>query len=324
MSEDTKYIFAVARIRVKEKSLLTDAEVRQMTAMPDEKSVLSYLSDRGWGDGSGKPDADGMLSAEEQKNADLMKELKIDPKIFEVLSYPKLFHNLKTAIKDICTSEEHKGSYYPDENWNKENLFRILRDKSYHELPENMRKAAETAYAAMLKTGDGQQCDIIVDRACLEAMEQVSRKTKNPLLRDYEDSQVAISDIKIAVRAQATGQSLNFLKTALADCRSFEARFLAEAAVKDRKTLMDFLSSHGFREGSDALKESPSAFERWCDNELIKTIRPQKMNSVSAGPIVAYYLARENEMKTVRIILTGKANGFSEEEIRERVREMYG
>ena len=41
------------------------------------------------------------------------------------------------------------------------------------------------------------------------------------------------------------------------------------------------------------------------------------------GPIIAYYLARQNEIKTVRIILTAKANGFSEEATRERVREMY-
>ncbi len=72
-----------------------------------------------------------------------------------------------------------------------------------------------------------------------------------------------------------------------------------------------------------ALKTSASAFERWCDNRLIETIRPQKMNSVSMGPIIAYYLARQNEIRTVRIILTAKANDFPEEAIRERVREMY-
>ena len=71
------------------------------------------------------------------------------------------------------------------------------------------------------------------------------------------------------------------------------------------------------------MKDSPSAFERWCDNRLIETIRPQKMNSVSLGPVVAYYLARENEIKMARILLTAKANGFSEDSIRERVREMY-
>ena len=39
--------------------------------------------------------------------------------------------------------------------------------------------------------------------------------------------------------------------------------------------------------------------------------------------MVAYQLARENEIKTVRIILTGKQNEFPDEAIRERVREMY-
>ena len=44
---DNDFIFAVARIRVKEKSLLSDADVAQMTALKDEKAVLAYLKDKG-------------------------------------------------------------------------------------------------------------------------------------------------------------------------------------------------------------------------------------------------------------------------------------
>ena len=51
--------------------------------------------------------------------------------------------------------------------------------------------------------------------------------------------------------------------------------------------------------------------------------KPQKYETFSVGPLLAYLVARENEIKTVRIILTGKQNGFPEEAIRERVREMY-
>ena len=39
--------------------------------------------------------------------------------------------------------------------------------------------------------------------------------------------------------------------------------------------------------------------------------------------VVAYVLAKENEIKTVRIILTARLNGLEEEQIRERIREMY-
>ena len=65
---DNSYAFAVARIRVKEKKLLSDADIAQMAAMKDEASVLAFLADRGWGDGQSPADAEQMLSAEEAKS----------------------------------------------------------------------------------------------------------------------------------------------------------------------------------------------------------------------------------------------------------------
>jgi V/A-type H+-transporting ATPase subunit C len=41
------------------------------------------------------------------------------------------------------------------------------------------------------------------------------------------------------------------------------------------------------------------------------------------GPLAAYILARESEIRSVRIILTGKANDMPEETIRERIRKTY-
>ena len=320
---DLDYVYAVARIRVKEKSLLSDMDISQLAGMPDDRAVLAYLTDRGWGDQSSSGRPDEVLAAEEQKTLQLMRELKMDPAVFSLLSYPNLYHNLKAGIKEICTSDKNEAAFYPVEKYGREEMLRILSEKNYKALPAHMREAAERAYEVMLQTRDGQKCDIIVDRACLDAMEAAGEKQKNALLRDYVESTVAVTDIKIAVRALRTGKNLAFLKEALAPCRTLDVRLLAVAASENEEALMNFLESHGFREAAEALKESPAAFERWCDNRLIETIRPQKTNSVSMGPIIAYYLARQNEIKTVRIILTAKANGFSEEETRGRVREMY-
>ncbi|MDO5701884.1 MAG: V-type ATPase subunit [Lachnospiraceae bacterium] len=320
---DLDYVYAVARIRVKEKSLLGDMDIAQMVGLKDDRQVLGYLEDKGWGDSSSSGNADAVLAAEERKTMQLMKELKIDPAAFELLSYPKIYHNLKTAIKEACTSENNEGAFYPDEKYSRKELLRILAEKDYKALPEHMRGEAERAMGVMLETRDGQKCDIIIDRACLEAMRDAGRSSKHRLLKAYAESTVAVTDIKIAVRALRTGKNAAFLKEALAPCSSLDVRALAIAASESEESLIAYLETHGFREAAEALKESPSAFERWCDNRLIETIRPEKMNSVSMGPIIAYYLARQNEIKTVRIILTGKANEFPEEAIRERVREMY-
>ena len=40
---DLDYVYAVARIRVKEKMLLSDADVSQMAGMKDEEEVMGFF-----------------------------------------------------------------------------------------------------------------------------------------------------------------------------------------------------------------------------------------------------------------------------------------
>lgn len=323
MSEKN-YFFAVARIRVKEKYLLTDSDISQMAGLADEKAVVGYLLDKGWGDAASGEDPAGILSAEERKVNDLMRELKVDPKIFEILSYPRSFHNLKAGIKELCTSEENPSAYYKGVYPERELVLRVLGEKAYKELPAAMQEAAEKAYAVMLKTRDGQMTDVIVDRACLDAMEAAALSYRGSLLGDYEEKMVAITDIQIAVRALKTKKDRKFLNAALAPCRSIDTAALARVAAEGEEAFCQYLGDHGFSEAAECLRTSSASFDRWCDNSLIRTLLPQKRNPGTIGPVVAYYLARQNEIKTVRVLLTAKANHFPEEAIRERVREMYG
>jgi V/A-type H+-transporting ATPase subunit C len=125
------------------------------------------------------------------------------------------------------------------------------------------------------------------------------------------------------VRAAKTGKSLDFLHKALSPCKSFDVRQMAQAANAGIDSLMEFLPQAGFAEAQEALKDSPSAFERWCDNAQIRAVKPMKYEVCSVGPLVAYVIARQNEIKTARIIITCKENNLPEDAIRERTREMY-
>ena len=87
--------------------------------------------------------------------------------------------------------------------------------------------------------------------------------------------------------------------------------------------ICEYLRGTAYAEGADALSESASAFERWCDNRIIQTISPEKYHAFTIGPVIAYVIARQNEIKTVRIILSGKQNELPDDSIRERVRKMY-
>ena len=202
-------------------------------------------------------------------------------------------------------------------------MLEVLREKAYDKLPDHMRNAARNAYETMTQTMDGQMCDVMVDRACLAASREKGAQSKHDIMRDYTEQLAATSDIRIALRAARTGKSVNFLKAALAPCKSFDVNRMAVAASEGVDTLYTFLDSAGFSDAVEALKQSDPAFEKWCDDRLSDIVKPLRRITFGVGPVVAYYLARKNEIKTVRMMLTAKANGLSEKDIRERIRRMY-
>ncbi|MBO4863955.1 MAG: V-type ATPase subunit [Eubacterium sp.] len=322
--KDADYIYAVACIRAKEKTLLTDADIQTMIGMKSEKEVLAFLNERGWGDGSQDASMEEVLAAAEEAEMKQLYTLGVDKEIINALFIEELYHNLKAAIKEVCTGITDTEAFYDHEKYGKEQMLSIIRNKEYEKLPENMRKLAKNALDFMLTTRDGQRLDIMIDRACLDATEDIAVKTKDKFLKDYAERKVVIADIKIAVRAADTKRSLKVIEEALAPNRSFDVKALARAAASGRDSVYDFLDKVGYKGAVEALKESFSSFEKWCDDSIMSSLMSQKSNIESSGPIVAYFLAKQNEIRTARIIMTAKANGFSDETISERVRKMYG
>ena len=318
-----EYTYAVARIRAKEVSLFSKSVIEQLLTCKTEQQCLQFLSEKGWGDADTPMEAEAILTREREKTWELMKELADDMSVFDVLSYPDLFQNLKAAVKAAASGLEHLDIFVQDTAISGEEMLDIVKSKEFHRLPEFMAQAAREAYDTLLHTRDGQLCDIMIDKAALDAIYAAGMKAEDDLIREYAESTVAVADIKIAVRSQKTAKSLEFIKKAMAECGTLSVDHLAHAALNGMEAIQEYLGGTVYAQGAEALKESPSAFECWCDNRIIETIKPQIRNPFSIGPLVAYVIARENEIKTVRIILSGKLNGLPEKSIRERIREMY-
>lgn len=320
---DMQYTYAVARIRAKEVSLFSQAVIEQLMACHTEQQCLQFLAERGWGDAETPMNAEAIFTREKEKTWELMRELVDDMSVFDVLTYPDLFHNLKAAIKEVATPEKNPNIFLNDCAIDGETMMDIVKSKDFSRLPDFMSEVAKEAYETFLHTRDGQLCDVMIDKATLDAIYQAGQRSKDEIIRQYAESTVAVADIKIAVRSQKTAKSVEFMKRAMAKCDSLNVDILAREAVAGLDAIRDYLLGTSYAGGAEALAESMSAFERWCDNRIIQTIRPQIYNPFSIGPLVAYVLARENEIKTVRIVLSAKQNELPEEFIRERIREMY-
>ena len=219
---DTKYTYAVARIRALETGLFTSSVIEQLLACDTEPQWLQLIQEKGWGDADTPLNAEAILSREQEKIGEPIRELGVDMSVFDVLSYPNLFHNLKAAVKDACTQEDGRtmNIYYEDTAIPADEMLEIIRSKDFSRLPENMAAAARDAYETLLHTRDGQLCDVIIDKAALEAIYEAGKAAKDSIIRDYAESVVAVADIKIAVRAQKTAKSIDFMKRAMAPAKA--------------------------------------------------------------------------------------------------------
>lgn len=321
MTEKQDYVYAVARIRSKELSLLNQQALEQLMACKSYEDCLHVLSDKGWDVSSGN--AEEILAAEREKTWNLMRELVEDLSVFDVFLYANDFHNLKAAVKEVCMGVKTPKIYFENGTIDPGLIVQAVQKQEFALLPERMQAAAEEACKVLLQDHDGQMCDVIIDRAALECVLEAGMASENEVLQKYAELTVASADIRIAVRSVRTGKTLEFLQRALAPCATLDVQKLARVAVSGMDSVLEYLALTPYAGAASALKESVSAFERWCDNLLIEQIRPQKYNPFTIAPIAAYLLAKENEMKTVRILLSGKLNRLSDESVRERLRETY-
>lgn len=319
------YTYAVARIRVREQELLSRADIEQLRAVREAEDILRFLAERGWGDGSGKQRAEELLAWETRKSWALMEELLEDVSVLSVLRIPADYHNLKAAVKLCYTKAEIAPERLFEEGGNLDPalLQKCAEEREFHSLPEPMARAAAEASDALLHTGDGQICDRILDRASLEAVYEAGRASREPVLKAYAALAAAAADIRIAARCGRCGKSLEFLISALVPLEELQAEGLARSALEGEEALAEYLVSAGFGAAAEALLVSDAAFEKWYRDQIIRLIRPQKANPFTAGPLAAYLLAREQEIWSVRMILTVKQNGLPEELLQERLGEMY-
>lgn len=317
------YTYAVARIRALENNLLNQDDLNQLLACPDEDEAVEWLLGRGWGDGEEAKDGETILFYELDKTWKVVRELVNDMSTLDVLSYQDLHHNVKGAIKRVVSGKDVPDVYIHNSFFTDEELLEIVRNENWYKLPSFLSNKAKDAYDAAVKTRDGQLLDIMMDRACLESLLEAGERGQHPIIEEYAEETVAVTNIKIAVRCERTGKNADFMRMAMVPCKTVNIELLIKAALTGGEAIIEYVESTAYADGAEALKRSLSTFERWCNDRIIELIKPQLRNSFSIGPIFAYIYAREIEIRSVRNILMGKRSQLPVEEIRERVRKTY-
>lgn len=317
-----QYTYAVARIHTKENSMLSIQDMERLLGAADMTEAMAFLGEKGFA----IPETglvDEVISRERAKMWKLISELVDDLSVFDIFLYENDFHNLKAAVKSTLNDGVAENVFVENGSVPWKDIYNAVKNREFKDLPEFMRDTAEKAVKVLMETGDGGLCDVIVDKAYLEACLETGRRSDNDFIKNYSELMVAMADIRIAARGSRLGKQVEFFKRSLAECRTINAESLGTAASKGFDDLAEYLRTTDYRDAADVLGESYVAFEKWCDDRIMQEIRKEKHNNFTIAPIAAYILAKESELKAVGLVLTAKQNKLDENIIRERLRELY-
>ncbi len=328
MAGKDDYVFAVTRVHASERGLLSVQDMQQLIAAKSIAEVFRYLSDKGWGTPDLPPnDPDALVAFETDRTWALVSELMDDLSPFNVFLMSNDYHNLKAAIKLAYTgdTDEDESSKYFQKYGTipLETIIKAASDHDFTQLPADMAQAGREAYEVLAHTASGQQCDMVIDKAALISMDKSGKVSESELLRRYVVLTVDSANIKSAVRCARMQKNIDFCMKAIVDAGTLNAQELAKAAADGFESVCAYLSATEYRNSVDMIKTSMAMFERWCDNQMIELIKPQRNNYFSIEPIAAFILGRENEIKMVRLIASAKVNNLDSAVLQERLRETY-
>ncbi|MBQ9757362.1 MAG: V-type ATPase subunit [Clostridia bacterium] len=316
------YTYAVARLHASENNMLSNQDLERLLSSNNVHEALAILAEKGY-DTMSTENADAVLEIERKKLWNLISELVDDISVFDIFLYENDFHNLKAAVKSVVTKDYCGSIFVSSGTVSAETVLKAVKEREFGELPEFLRETAEKAVKALLETGDGGLCDVIIDKAYLEMLLECGKKSDIDLIKNYAETTVALANIKIAARGSRTGKSAEFFRRSLAGCKTLDVESLGGCAAKGFEELLEYLKGTDYLEAASVLAKSYTAFEKWCDDRIMREAKKEKNNQFTIAPIFAHILAKESEFKMVGLVLTAKQNKLSEDAIRERLRELY-
>ena len=323
---DHEYYYAVTRVHAREGNLLNRENLNQLLDAKSLSDAFSILERKGWGSSELLPlDIDALIEHETEKTWLFISQLTGEIKPFNVFRHSRDGNNLKAAIKLEYANYSGDTSkfFMPFGTLPIDEIISSAKARDFSSLPAPFNTAGSDAFQALSHTHNGQNSDIIIDRAVLEKIHAVGLESDSVFLKHYVDMLVDVANIKIAVRSQSTGKNRDFIQRAMAPCGTLDTEKLISATMDSIDEIYKLLKDTQYKEAIPSLESSMESFEVWCDNVIIREMRPQRFAISGIEPLAAYIVARENEIKMVKLILSIKENQMDTHLVKERMREMY-
>lgn len=335
----SSYIYAIARVGVAQTRLLTSERINRIAETKSADEALKVLLEVGYGSNKEVQSAheyQQLIDEELRKAYDFIGEITPNEEVTDLFLAQFDFHNLKALVKNRMLGVDEDEQLYMVGSTPIEILKSAVIDRDYRPLPKHLAKTLETLDAKITGNFNPQAMDTLVDQAMYQYLFEVlespefSKNIKNiPFLLSYFETQCDFANVITMLRARSAKLTRDEFLALLMPEAKITKRELLEAYDQPLEGIARLVATgkagEAIASGLEKYVEtgSTSYLEKMRDDYLLGLVKKDKNAAEGIEPIVGYILAREQEAKAVRLLMTAKLNNIDNDVVLERLRELY-
>ncbi len=314
-------------IRLKEMTLLKPQEVEQMIAAKGFAEVEAVLQQTHY-QRYLKPDFherfETYLDEDLLKTIKELAELVPDQEILRLYMMPFTFHNLKVLTKESVTGKDYDHLLIEDGFYTIDECRTAIKTGTSEVLPEKIVTTIQEVRQYLEGGAVLQGIDIIYDRRYLHEQRRLADEINIPELQEAVIKMIDLTNITIAARCVLQKRSRSFMEAILVSVGSIPKEEFLAFADASYSDFLTFLLESDYQEVLRPLIHEQvidfAGLALLQDNLITESYGQAQTDALGPLPLLAFLNAKVLELQNLRILLVGKRSGFTEEQLRERMR----
>jgi V/A-type H+-transporting ATPase subunit C len=332
LADDTRYAYAVARVRGMETGLLDRQWIERLLA-EGAVGALKVLGDSAFQEamsGVGRPqDVETGLIAALAETLEVVSRIAPEPELTDLFRVRWDFRNLRSLVKASLLKMPATDMGLTDGPGTVElaAMEKAVSENDYAALPDVLGDAARAAQDDYRDHGELARVDHLIDDAMWAHQLRVATSLGNAFLGSFFRTEIDLLNVRTFARVKTAGGDEGDLAASLIEGGHLDRSFLKEYLGEPMEAFARGLE-YG-RYGSlaavfrDWSEERAYRLELACDNVLLDAVEHSRREAYGIEPLVAFILVRHLEIKLVRAAMTAKLDGIGREVVEERMRAVH-
>lgn len=325
----TDYLYACARIRSLEASLVGKEQFRTLLTSATANDVIAALQEAAGISltaTGGEVDTEAALLSILKQGVATVAASVPDPAITHLVEFPYDCHNIKAYLKCSYRGLDPTALFIDAGSVPTKALIAALESGDTAALPQHMAATIPTAQEAYAKTADPREIDFLLDCALYADLAEAASGL--PFAETLVGARADLTNCIICLRVLRgqnpdTAQPL-FHKSML-PAGSLNADFFTVAFAEGEAAFLAALAKKTPYGAvvADADKCTLAEIEKRADDHITALLQGVKYLPFGAEIPLSYLYALEGAVKNLRILLSGKRAGLDSDTLKARVRESY-